>query len=266
VRVGYPLSGQQSKLPAGLFVFGFRLHYHLDQAMAEQRVHGRRHPTIAIGARGWEHDPWAGSFYPVDLPQEWRLTYYNNEFHTVLVPAEHWADRPPEALAAWPAEVRPGFRFFLELADPQLDPDAFDPQALRANADALGALLGGMVLRLQAPPAVDRLEHLLEQLVPLPLALQARTELSVPHIELLAAHGAEVCWTPGAAMPHGGVGIIPAPGDGYTLRGLRAELEAFLVLAGEHARVHLFVEGEPPDLQIMRDGRAIAGLLGATAS
>lgn len=42
---------------------------------------------IHVGACNWQHSSWLGSFYPEDLPEEWRLSYYANEFHTVLVPA-----------------------------------------------------------------------------------------------------------------------------------------------------------------------------------
>jgi hypothetical protein len=75
--------------------------------------------TILIGANGWLHDEWLGEFYPEDLPDEWRLGYYGNEFPVVLVPAGYWAagataiaewleetDESPRFICEWPVQVR----------------------------------------------------------------------------------------------------------------------------------------------------------------
>ena len=44
---------------------------------------------LRIGAYGWKHEPWCDGFYPDDLPEDWQLTYYANEFSTVLLPADY---------------------------------------------------------------------------------------------------------------------------------------------------------------------------------
>ena len=50
--------------------------------------------TINPGAYGWRHKHWLESFYPEDLPvngsEDWRLSYYSNEFNTVMVPCDYW--------------------------------------------------------------------------------------------------------------------------------------------------------------------------------
>ena len=73
---------------------------------------------LIVGARGWDHAGWRGAFYPEDLPQEWRLTYYANEFTGVLVPESVWRAADPETIAIWCDDVTDGFLFFLELQDP----------------------------------------------------------------------------------------------------------------------------------------------------
>jgi len=49
--------------------------------------------TINLGAYGWRHGRWSGTFYPDDLPmaddEDWRLAYYSNEFNAVMVPADY---------------------------------------------------------------------------------------------------------------------------------------------------------------------------------
>ena len=91
---------------------------------------------LRIGARGWEHPGWSGGFYPEDLPEEWRLGYYANEFSTLLLPAERWLSTTAAELEGWAEEVDEGFRFVLES-------DGADAQRLAAVGDALGERLGG---------------------------------------------------------------------------------------------------------------------------
>jgi len=45
---------------------------------------------LLIGAVGWEHENWIGSYYPADLPEDWRFGYYSNQLRSVLLPEEFW--------------------------------------------------------------------------------------------------------------------------------------------------------------------------------
>ena len=72
---------------------------------------------MIIGSRDWRYQGWAGSFYPDDLPDEWRLGYYANEFMGVLVPAALWRSAGREEWEEWRQDVPAGFRFFLECAE-----------------------------------------------------------------------------------------------------------------------------------------------------
>ncbi len=81
--------------------------------------------NINLGAYGWRHPHWSNTFYPEDLPvsepEDWRLTYYSNEFNTVLVPADYWKisqDINGEALLD---AVHEGFEFFIECHVDMLD-------------------------------------------------------------------------------------------------------------------------------------------------
>jgi len=71
-------------------------------------------PHITLGAYGWRYVHWRDTFYPVDLPQDWQLTYYSNEFNTVLVPADYWRAGVEPGCDDWLDNVHPGFRFFVE--------------------------------------------------------------------------------------------------------------------------------------------------------
>jgi len=48
--------------------------------------------SISIGAYGWRHKHWLTSFYPDDLPEDWQLTFYSNEFNAVMVPSVYWSE------------------------------------------------------------------------------------------------------------------------------------------------------------------------------
>jgi hypothetical protein len=90
--------------------------------------------------RGWEGSAWLSRFYPPDLPPEWRLTYFANEFPAVLVPAGRWLGAC-DGLAELTAEVPDGFRCYLEV------PGAgWVRRPWARAAERLGTRLGGLVV------------------------------------------------------------------------------------------------------------------------
>ena len=69
--------------------------------------------SILVGSCGWQQLQGSGDFYPEDLPEDWQLSYYANEFPSVLVPAASWQAESAE-LEDWCDEVHEGFRFYLQ--------------------------------------------------------------------------------------------------------------------------------------------------------
>lgn len=104
--------------------------------------------TVVVAAKGWEHSCWLGSFYPEDLPEDWRLAYYANAYPAVLVPVPDPL-YPQASAAVWANEVRASFRFFLEVVprSPSADDHLY---AAAAMAESLGSQLGGIVVDLAA--------------------------------------------------------------------------------------------------------------------
>jgi uncharacterized protein YecE (DUF72 family) len=70
-----------------------------------------------LGAVGWEHPEWATSFYPQDMPEEWRFAYYASQFSCIYLAHHHLSRCTPAALAALAEDASDGFRFVLELPD-----------------------------------------------------------------------------------------------------------------------------------------------------
>lgn len=96
---------------------------------------------LDIVTAGWELSGWDRSFYPDDLPPDWRLTYFSNEFPAVLIPGNLWARADGRLLRTWVEEVHPGFRFYLAEPGSSVKPDNLD-----LAQQVLGDLLAGLVL------------------------------------------------------------------------------------------------------------------------
>ncbi len=70
--------------------------------------------AVLLGAEGWLHPTWAGEFYPDDLPEDWRLAYYNTQFRAVYLPYPLWSGATAAEIRQWVEDTQPGFRFVLE--------------------------------------------------------------------------------------------------------------------------------------------------------
>lgn len=47
---------------------------------------------VLLGALDWQHPKWKEGYYPDDLPTDWRLSYYANQFQTVLIDLNEYTD------------------------------------------------------------------------------------------------------------------------------------------------------------------------------
>lgn len=69
---------------------------------------------IDMGALDWMGPDWLASYYPPDLPEDWRLAYYANEYRcagTAQTPASvlaQWAAGLPADFALWQRDKTPG--------------------------------------------------------------------------------------------------------------------------------------------------------------
>jgi len=74
--------------------------------------------NLQIGTYGWLHESWSGSYYPEDLPEEWRLDYFSNVFKTALVPMSEWTLWSSDELEEIAESVEDGFNLFLAIEKP----------------------------------------------------------------------------------------------------------------------------------------------------
>ena len=204
-----------------------------------------QHPRLELGAVDWAHTHWVGSYYPADLPPEWRLTYYANEFRTVLVPAARWMQGPGSTPqvdpTSWAADVPAGFRFYLALTL-ELIQSAQWPHVARLPA-ALGARLGGVILtEAVTGPALARVRQVFRDVTQV-------AAVPVPEVARL--------WTPQSRGLAGAVGWVQ-PEVSAAPKALRALIEAFM--ADSTGPLRTLVLDAPPE--VLRSATIIARLLG----
>jgi hypothetical protein len=183
---------------------------------------------LRLGACGWQHAGWEVDFYPDDLPEDWRLSYYANEFHALLLPLSELRslDCGPQELID---EVPEGFRFYL------LDDLQCSAEELAEQAALFQSCLGGVI--------DNRQQRLL------------RNGDNQPPVGDAAASR---LWTP---QQGGASGIaVLALGD-LDLRRWRAQLEQFSRDSGGNLQA-LFVSDEQVDISDLHQLKTLIELMG----
>jgi len=79
--------------------------------------------NVLVGALDWQEDLWVATFYPDDLPEDWRLTYYANEFSTTVIDMAGLQDSASsDELAEQVSDCHEGFRPVLRVETTKLSP------------------------------------------------------------------------------------------------------------------------------------------------
>jgi len=94
---------------------------------------------LKLGSYGWRHDHWQPGFYDDELPEDWQLTFYANEFNTVLVPASYLDES--RDIEQWCEDVSENFRFYIEWPQQFAATDS-----LLQELESMGEQLGGILL------------------------------------------------------------------------------------------------------------------------
>lgn len=198
-----------------------------------------------IAAYGWDHPEWEGSFYPEDLPEDWRLDFYCNEFHAIVVPSSVWAGEHSAGPRQWASGLGEQTRVYLEL------PEQIPPERLAAVRKALSGRFAGLVAeaRPQGVPVAAGA----------PVGIWGHGAPDVP-----PPAGVGWCWRAEDGVTRcsgGGVSVAwfgPEPVEPMLLR---KTIEAIAGGGGEGGSL-IVAGGAPPSLKLMRDARTIAAFLG----
>lgn len=117
------------------------------------------------------HDAWTGAFYPDDLPEDWQLAYFSNEYGAALVPAARWLGQDPAVAGIWAEDVHDGFRIYLECPAEGAD-------KLASWSKGLGSRFAGVVAE---PSVAERLGRGLPCFVPV--------DTTTGHAAVASGHG-----------------------------------------------------------------------------
>lgn len=204
---------------------------------------------LEIGAAGWQYPSWSENFYPEELPQEWRLTFYSNEFRFCMIPWSDWGSASPETLEQWADDIDQPFRFFLQLPLDHLEHTSKLPETLQQHIEGLVIYSDNELTHIP-----DTLQTLAQQYT-LHLDMPVAAEVDYPENIL-------PCWRNQHADTHVyQIAIIRDPELACNLRGLREHIENFLARQPHNATQYLVFDYNDLSIETMRNAMTIASML-----
>lgn len=226
---------------------------------------------VLIGACGWKHKDWLNDFYSEDLPEEWQLGYYSNEFPVVYVRTNDWLDESYETvsdMAEWTEDVTDSFRFILEVPAKILCDEKLFASALNQAKD-LGKFCLGLVFQLSHNVCSDIL--LLEkcitkaQMVSSVCVDKCDISLTTEIKGLLFKSNVNQVWNGKShheeSIDSSSLAISYVSGDNLDMVALRKVIEVCLSVSDENRISVLCIDGDPPSLEVLRNADTIVNLL-----
>lgn len=236
----------------------------------------QRDYRILIGTAGWQHPQWINDgFYPDDLPEDWYLSFYANEFPMVLVPDEQWeeAATAEQIVAEILEQATPGFKCVFEL---DLSGDGILQEKLLMRLAALEQIqefLSGLLILAD----IDALESesFSDEFIALKnrfnLCLELKnspTESELPNIRTFCEHhSVSLCWK------GEGEAIVP---DASTLWVARCDsqqdkkslMQQLKLLIGWQLKLEsllrehvLILDGAPPQIEAARNANIMLDIM-----
>jgi hypothetical protein len=217
---------------------------------------------IFVGARGWNYPEWSGEFYPEDLPEDWRFSYYSNELQAVLVPCDYLRRYPLEEWAEWVEDAPKEFAFYVELSDTSSWTDVHEV------LEVLGELLKGIVIVIDKLPDIEALASLIKHAKAIaPVCIHSSGDkVSDQDMQTLrSCHEVNECWNGEDGTPvwgYGGAAVLLRDSRKQNSPDiLRQMIEKGIEYAGTCDAIALFFTGDSPKISDMRNARTITDLL-----
>jgi len=205
---------------------------------ASQPIYG----DIVVGARGWRHPAWQQDYYPEDIPEEWRLGFYGNEFNTLILPWADWCEGIESEWCEQLDDLDDNFHLYLELPS--------EVQALPEGIASLGEgeQLAGLVCR------QGDAEQWREQADITGLALLKQVSPVDGPFQCYACSGEDTVRL---------VLVDTAAQQIEDLLGMREVVEQVLPVIENIERLDFILVDNEPAIESMRNTQTIAELLGA---
>ncbi len=229
------------------------------------------HHRILFGARGWAHPGWVSAFYPEDLPEDWRLSYYANAHRVVLVSADLLHPGAAD-IVHWGEDVDAGFRFLFEcVVEATAAQHVSQIQAFLARIAPLAGHCAGVYVRRTDPARpwnLGDLDAVLSVLAPVyPLSVEAdpmACAQGTPLDDVLVRHDVGMCWhgpPAPAGLARGRLALTMLDAPVANLRVLRTIVETGLAAGGDTRESVLIVSGSLPDRQTLEHAATLCELL-----
>ena len=214
-----------------------------------------------IGSLGWQHPVLVEQFYPVDLPEDWQLVFYGNEFPVVMISAQVCAALSDTALSSWEENSSDEFRFILEVAG-SVAVDRLQFSSFLQMITPLQGKIAALVLSCEE----SNLERIL-----------SATQCQYPRIvdmgdEPPGERTVSLCVNEGVGIvTHAGGDIYPIsstipvllriPDAGSDLKTMRRILEQCLKQTSNQQPVYLIFIAQPPPVEFMEQAKTLLELL-----
>lgn len=226
---------------------------------------------VLIGACGWKHKAWLNNFYSDDLPEDWQLGFYSNEFPVVYVPASDWLDASGQVSAdldEWTEDVSESFRFILEFPASVLS-DEPSLKAVLNQVKVLDKFCLGFVFQL-SQPLLDKTELLSKHIV----AAQEVASVCIDNQGLMLSDELQTLLIKKGVseVRHGesqakgdlattSLAVTHIDGGELDMMGLRNIIEDCLSKSNEECISVLCLDGEPPSIETLRNADTLLNLL-----
>ena len=221
---------------------------------------------VLIGACGWQHPAWSENFYDEDLPEDWQLGFYSNEFSVVYVPAADWLN--VDDVNEWTEEVADSFRFILEIpADFVIDSNKF-ADAL-SKAKKTGDFCLGFIFHVNQDVVenVNIFKNHLEKAVSFTNVCIDKGDSILPAEinKIVNDNNISEVWNGVSdnfdSLKRGSLAVSHVFAEDMDMNELRKVVEVCLSASTEQCISVLCLDGNPPSLEVMRNADIILNLL-----
>ncbi len=217
---------------------------------------------VLIGACcDWRHPDWLGPFYPEDMPPEWQIAYYANNYRALGLTQGLWQEAA--TLAELVEETPDHFYFFPVVQQAEVMNVGWE-----THFTTLSGKLGAVII--EPPQSLldddDRFaEYCANRWQGVPWVLSVKQErLSARQLQIVQGHGVSLCWH-GDGEPvwgHGGLAVTRLEGgSAWDLPQLRRCAQPVIDAWRADKLTAVIFSGNPPHLKNMDNLSVILSLL-----
>jgi len=220
-------------------------------------------PEIRVGARGWNFEQWGGEFYPDDLPEDWRFSFYSNDFQTVLVPSGYLVQFSVDEWEEWIEDTSREFWFYIEISETD------DWKAIEPYMKVFSGKLKGIVVTVETLSSIDKLASLINRaksVAPVSIRRVGKKVSDHDMATLQSCYEVNECWDGGDNGPSWSYSdsaaiLLRDANDDNSPEIIRQLVEKGIEYAGRCDSIALIFTGSSPKIIDMQNTRTITELL-----